>query len=105
MRRFLIKYRFKEGSEDEWREEIKRFIEAIETDKALSGRIAYRCMKAGGTASGDYYHLAAAADDEAARTLQERTFFQRYSGESKRVSGGTIEVVPLEILEETAFQP
>jgi hypothetical protein len=105
MKHFLIKYRFKEGSQDDWHEEIKRFIAAIESDKALNGRIAYRCMQAGGKFAGDCYHLAATADDEAAKTLQERAFFQHYTGESKRVSGGTIEVVPLSIIAETQFQP
>jgi hypothetical protein len=55
--------------------------------------------------SGDCYHLAAAADDEAAKTLQERAFFQRYSDESKRVSAGSLEVVPLTIIAETASRP
>lgn len=104
MKHFLIKYRLKDGSPTEWHEEIRRFIAAIEGDAALNGRIAYRCMKTRDP-SEDYYHFASAADDEAAQALQERAFFHRYSGESKRVSGGTLEVVPLTMIAETAFHP
>jgi hypothetical protein len=104
MKHFLIKYRFGNGSEEDWHREIKRFIAAIESDPALNGRISYRCLKAN-NGSGDCYHLAAAEDDEAAKALQERDFFKRYTGESKRVSGGSLEVVPLAIIAETAFRP
>ena len=84
MKHFLIKYRFGNGSEEDWHREIKRFIAAIESDPALNGRISYRCLKAN-NGSGDCYHLAAAEDDEAAKALQERDFFKRYTGELKRV--------------------
>jgi hypothetical protein len=103
MKHFLIKYRFQDGSPDGWHEEIRRFIAAIESDETLDGRIAYRCMKALDL-SEDRYHLAAAEDDEAAKALQEREFFNRYTGESKRVSGGSLEAVPLAIIAETAFR-
>jgi len=36
--------------------------------------------------------------------LQANEFFSRYNEETKRVSGGTVEVVPLEIIAETAFR-
>ena len=39
MKHFLIKYRFKDGSPEAWREEIQRFIAAVEADQALNGRI------------------------------------------------------------------
>ena len=58
-------------------------------------------MKASGP-SEDYYHIATTMDEDAARTLQERAFFGRYTSESKRVSGGTLEVVPLTVIAETA---
>jgi hypothetical protein len=101
MKHFLIKYRFKDGSPDAWREEIERFIAAIEADQSLNGRIAYRCMKAD-NGSGEYYHLATTADDEAGKALQSRDFFKRYSETMKRASGGTLEVLPLAILAETS---
>jgi quinol monooxygenase YgiN len=101
MKHFLIKYRFKDGSPEAWRDEIERFIAAVEADEILNGRIAYRCMKAD-NGSGEYYHLAAAADDEAAKALQSRDFFKHYSAETKRVSGGTVEVLPLTIIAETS---
>ena len=101
MKHFLIKYSFKDGSPEAWRGEIERFIAAVEADRTLNGRIAYRCMKAD-NGSGEYYHLAATADDEASKALQQRDFFKRYTEETKRVSGGTVEVLPLAIIAETA---
>jgi hypothetical protein len=104
MKHFLIKYRFAEGSQEDWHREIARFIGAIEGDPILNGRISYRCMKAN-NGSGDYYHFAAAADDEAAKALQQREFFRSYTDHSKRVSGGSLEVVPLAVIAETSFRP
>jgi hypothetical protein len=101
MKHFLIKYRFMDDSPEAWREHVERFIAAIEADGALRGRIAYRCMKADNE-SGEYYHLAAAADDEASKALQSRDFFKAYTEETKRVSGGTVEVLPLAIIAETS---
>jgi hypothetical protein len=104
MKQFLIKYSFAAGSQEDWRRHIARFIAAIEGDPVLKGRISYRCMKANNE-SGDYYHLAATDDDEAAKALQERDFFKDYSGEMRRVSGGSLEVVPLTMIAETEFRP
>jgi quinol monooxygenase YgiN len=104
VKHFLIKYRFQDGSPDEWRKHIERFIAAVEADQTLNGRIAYRCMKAD-NGSGEYYHLAAVADEEAGKALQQRDFFKRYSEETKRVSGGTVEVLPLAIIAETSARP
>jgi hypothetical protein len=101
MKRFLIKYRLKHESEVDWGERVERFIAAIEADATLNGRISYRCMRAG-NGSGDYFHLAAAADDEAATTLQSRDFFKAYTEEIRRASGGTVEVLPLAIVAETS---
>ncbi len=101
MKHFLIKYRFQDGSQEAWRDEIERFIAALEADQTLNGRIAYRCMKAD-NGSGEYCHLAATADDEAAKALQQRDFFKLYTAETKRVSGGTVEVLPLTIIAETS---
>ncbi len=104
MKHFLIKYRFQDGSPEAWRDEIERFIAALEADETLNGRIAYRCMKADNS-SGEYYHLAATADDEAAKALQQRDFIKLYTAETKRVSGGTVEVLPLTIIAETSARP
>ncbi len=104
MKYFLIKYQFKDGDPEEWSDEIKRFIAAVEGDPVLNGQISYRCMKAD-NASGSYFHLAATASDEAAKALQSREFFQRYTQVSRRVSGGSLEVLPLTIVAETVFRP
>ena len=101
MKHFLIKYRLKDGSEADWRRHIETFIAAVEADKVLSGRIGYRCMKAD-NGSGEYYHLASTADEEASKALQSREFFKLYSAETKRVSGGTVEVLPLAVIAETS---
>ena len=104
MKHFLIKYRFQHGSPEAWREGIQRFIAAVEADQALNGRIAYRCMKAE-NGSNEYYHLAAMADEAAAKELQQRDFFKAYTEETKRVSGGTVEVLRLAVIAETSTRP
>jgi quinol monooxygenase YgiN len=103
MKHFMIKYRFKEGSREEWHQAIARFIAALDADPALQGRIAYRCTKARNE-SDEYYHLAAAADEEAVKALQANAVFKRYTEETRQVSGGTVEVLPLEIIAETKFR-
>jgi hypothetical protein len=98
VKHFLIKYRFQDGSPEAWRDQI---IAAVEADGTLNGRISYRCMKAD-NGSNEYYHLAASSDDEASKALQSRDFFRAYTEETKRVSGGTVEVLPLAIIAETS---
>ena len=102
MKHFLIKYSFKNGTAEEWHRQMGRFIAALEGDPALKGRISYRCMKAkNGT---DYFHLASVADDEAPKDLQGREFFTRYTEQTKHVAGGSVEVVPLDIVAQTEFR-
>jgi hypothetical protein len=103
MKYFLIKYRFESGTREDWHAEIERFISALDADPALSGKISYRCLKS--KEGSDCYHLATAADDQAAKTLGERDFFTRYTEKCEAVSGGTVEVVPLELIGETAYRP
>jgi hypothetical protein len=103
MKYFLIKYRFKNGSEEDWHRNIATFISALDGDPVLRGRISYRCMKA--SAGPDYYHLAAAADDDAVKLLQSREFFSRYTGQTDLVAGGDVDVVPLELIAQTAAAP
>ena len=100
MKQFLIKYRLKNGSEEQWHQDIVRFISALDNDPALRGKISYRCMK--GRGGSDYYHLAAASDDHAIQALQSREFFLRYTEETKRAAGGEVDVLALEIVAETA---
>jgi hypothetical protein len=99
MKQFLIKYSLKNGTEPEWRGEISRFIEALDHDPELSGRISYRCMKR--RDGSDYYHIATPVDDAAAKILQGRDYFTRYTEQSKLASGGQLEVIPLELVAET----
>ena len=77
MKCFLIKYRLQNGSQDAWHHDIAEFISALDGDPALQGKISYRCMK--GRDGSDYYHLAAAADEQAIKALQAREFFSRYT--------------------------
>jgi len=99
MKHFLIKYRRKPDADPAWHEQIAEFISRLNADPELSGKIHYRCMK---TRDGsDYYHLAAAADDQAIKVLQSREFFTRYTAQTKAAAEGVVEVVPLEIIAET----
>ena len=74
----------------------------MNTDPDLQRKISYRVMKARGTS--DYYHLATAVDDEAAKLLQSKEFFARYTAQNRIVSGGETEDLPLEIIAETSYR-
>jgi hypothetical protein len=102
MKRFLIRYQFKNGSREAWHEQIAKFIAALDNDPDLKGKISYRCMKERDGAG--YYHIAAVSDEQARQALQQKDFFKRYTEESKRVSGGEVEVLPLETIAETAYR-
>jgi hypothetical protein len=100
MKHFLIKYRFQNGSPEDWHRDIKRFIAALDSDPACAGKISYRCLKAG-DGSG-YYHLASVSDDETSKALQGREFFSQYKEKTNHHAGGSVEVVPLELIAQTA---
>jgi hypothetical protein len=100
MKHFMIKYRFANGTTEDWHREIARFIAAIDNDAELKGRIVYRCMKNRDDA--DYFHLAAAADEHAIKALQSRDFFKHYTEKTRAVAGGEVTVTPLELIAETA---
>jgi hypothetical protein len=99
MKYSLIKYRFQNGSEEAWHRDIAEFIAALDGDPALQGKISYRCMKSRN--GPEYYHIAAAADDQAVKTLQERPFFAHYKEKTRLAAGGAVDVLPLEIVAET----
>ena len=99
MKHFLIKYRFQNGSPEDWHREIKRFIAALDSDPMCAGKISYRCMKAG-DGSG-YYHLAAVADEATSKLVQGREFFVQYKEKTHHYAGGAVDVVPLEIVAQT----
>jgi hypothetical protein len=99
MKYVLIKYHFSQGSREEWRRDIERFVESIRRDPDLRGKITYRAMKAAG--GDDYYHLATAVDQAAADLLGERDFFDRYTTRTGEVAGGYVEVIPLEVVAQT----
>ena len=104
MKHFLIKYRLTNGTTDEWHMEIAGFIAALDNDPDLKGKISYRCMKI--RDGSDYLHVAAAADELAIKTLQQRDFFKRYTEKTKLVAGGgDVVVSPLEIIAETKHRP
>jgi hypothetical protein len=100
MKHFMIRYRRKEGDGGEWHQQIATFIAALDADPELRGKITYRCMKARDGA--DYYHLAAATDEQAIKALQSRAWFSRYTAQTKAAAEGAVEVIPLEIIAETS---
>ena len=100
MKHFMIKYQFANGTTEAWHAEIARFISAIDNDPELKGRIRYRVMKNRDDAS--YTHLAAAADEQATKTLRGRDFFKHYTEKTRRVAGGEVTVTPIELIAETA---
>jgi hypothetical protein len=102
MKRSLIRYRFTTGTVEEWHRDIAGFIAALDNDPDLKGKISYRVMKI--RDGNDYYHLAGAADDAAIRTLQQRDFFKRYTEKTRQVAAGHVDVLPLEVIGETAHR-
>lgn len=100
MKHFMIKYEFKNGTTEEWHQEICRFIKAIDDDPELKGRIGYRVLK--NREDGHYFHLASVADDDAQKTLQSRDFFKHYSATMRQVSGGEVTATPIEWIDQTA---
>ena len=100
MKHFMIKYQFANGTSEQWHAEIARFISALDDDPELKGRINYRVMKNRDDTS--YYHLAAAADEQAVKTLQGRDFFKHYTEKTRQVAGGEVVVTPIELIAETA---
>ena len=100
MKHFLIKYRLKNAAAEAWHHDIIAFIAALQGDGLLNGNISYRCMKIRDGV--DYYHLASAVDDRAIKALQTRDFFKHYTERTKLVAGGEVEVLPLEVIAETA---
>ena len=82
MKHFLITYTRTNGSEEAWHRDIAAFISDLEGDPDLKGKIVYRCMKVRDDTS--YYHLAAAADEQAIKALQQREFFKRYTEKTRQ---------------------
>ena len=100
MKHFMIKYQFTNGTTEEWHREIGRFIAALDNDAELKGKIIYRCLKNRDDSS--YYHLAAAVDEQAIKTLQARDFFEHYTEKTRQVAGGEVTVTPMELIAQTA---
>jgi hypothetical protein len=100
MKHFMIKYQFANGTPEQWHREIARFISALDNDAELKGKIRYRVMKNRDDSS--YFHLAAAADEAAVKTLQSRDFFKHYTEKTRAVAGGEVTVTPIELIAETA---
>ena len=74
MKHFMIRYQFANGTPEEWHREVGRFISALDGDPELKGKIGYRVMKNRDNSS--YFHLAAAADEQAVKTLQSAGLLQ-----------------------------
>ena len=99
MKHFMIKYQFAKGTTQAWHQEIAKFIAALDNDPELKGRTSYRCMKNRDDSS--YAHLAAAVDEQAIKTLQQRDFFKLYTEKTREVAGGEVVVTPIELIAET----
>lgn len=100
MKHFMIRYTRNSGTEADWHRDIAGFIAALDGDSELKGRISYRCLKL--RDGSDYFHLAAAEDDQAVKTLQGKDFFKRYTEKTRAIAGGEVTVTPIEIIAETA---
>jgi hypothetical protein len=99
MKQFLIKYRRQNGTQQDWHREIGKFIAALDADPALRGKIGYRCLKA--RDGSDYFHIATVFEESGQAALQTKEWFKSYQQATRTASGGTLEVIPLEMVAET----
>jgi hypothetical protein len=102
MKHFLIRYRLQNATPEAWHRDVADFIAALDSDPTLRGKIAYRCMKIRDSA--DYLHVATAADDQAVKALQQNAVFKSYTEKIRTVAGGTVDVVPLDVVAETQWE-
>ena len=70
---FLISYTFSEGAEEDWHQEINKFISSLEDSDELRGKVSYTCFKS--KKDNQYYHIAKTADEEATKILGQQLFF------------------------------
>ena len=99
----MIRYQFANGTPEDWHREVARFIAALDGDPELKGKIGYRVMKNRDDSS--YFHLTAAADDQAVKTLQQRDFFKHYTAATRKAAaGGEVTVTPIEVIAHTIVQ-
>ena len=87
------------AASSDWHGEIAKFVSALDGDPALNGKISYRVVKRHDEP--EYFHIATVHDEAAAKVLQGRGFFTGYSARNREISGGSIEVVPLDFVAET----
>jgi hypothetical protein len=99
MQHFLITYTFTGGVEADWHEKIHQFIDHLQMDPVLAGKVSYHCLKAKSGAT--YYHLAMVRDESVTKLLGSREFFQQYTKATEKVAGGEVTVTPLELIAET----
>jgi quinol monooxygenase YgiN len=99
MKHVVIQYRREHATPEQWHQEVTRFITALDSDPAIGGKISYRCMSSG--EGPNYVHLVEVRDDAAQKTLQERDYFKHYTAETRRISGGSVQVTPMHIVAET----
>jgi len=99
MNTFLITYEFSGESEAAWHQEIATFIAALKADPELDEKVSYRCLKS--AKSTRYYHLATVPDEETVKLLGSRDFFKHYTQQTELASHGTVEVIPLTLINGT----
>ena len=97
----LIRYSIGEPSA-EWKSEVLGFIQAIDRDASLRGRVSYRCLKESDGVS--FCHIAAAVDESAVEDLKKKPFFKPYSARLRVVAGGEPQFTKLQIVGGTEIQ-
>ncbi len=97
----LIRYSISRPSED-WEREVLAFIQAIDREASLRGRLSYRCLKESDGVS--FCHIAAAVDDSAVEDLKKKSFFKPYSAKLRAVAGGEPHFTKLQVVGGTELQ-
>ena len=97
----LIRYTV-EAPNEEWEREVLAFIQAIDGEASLRGRLSYRCLKESDGVS--FCHIAAAVDDSAVEDLKKKPFFKPYSAKLRAVAWRGPEFTKLEVVGGTEIQ-
>ena len=97
----LIRYTVKAPT-DEWEREVLAFIQAIDREPSLCGRVSYRCFRQADGVS--YCHVAAAVDDSAVDDLKQKPFFKPYSARLRAVAESGPDFTKLQAVGGTEIQ-
>ncbi len=98
MRSITMRYEYS-GPEDEWRAVVGAFIETIDADADVAGKLT--CQVAVADDGKSRIHLGRWSSQETLRTMQLREYFARFSDGLRRLIGGQPSNTSTEVVMKT----